>query len=120
MPNNSLYPAKRRRNESKLQAHLEALIDMHQKGYSMVMMQEYLASLGIEINATTIWRYLQKQIARRPSQSNLNTNIKTTLATVNRLESIGTPNYQQNSTDKSLQKSTLEKLNDMSNAENEF
>jgi hypothetical protein len=120
MPNDSLYPSRRRRNESKLQAHLDALIDMHQQGYSMVMMQEYLALFNIKINTSTIWRYLKKQITRRTGQSNLNVHIKTSLATVSRVESIGTLKYQKNSTDNSLQKSILEKLNDLGNAENEF
>lgn len=120
MQNHSPYPTKRRRNESKLQVHVESMIDMHTQGYSLVMMQEYLASFGIEINTTTIWRYLKKQIVRRTGQSNSNAHIRTSLTVVNNVEPIRTPNYQQDSIDNSSQKSTLEKLNDLSNAENEF
>lgn len=120
MQNDSPYPLKRRRNESKLQVHVESLLDMHTQGYSLVMMQEYLASSGLFINTTTIWRYLKKQITRRTGQSNLNVHIKTSLATVNNVEPSRTPNYQQNSTDISVQKSILEKLNGLGSEENEF
>jgi hypothetical protein len=86
----------------------------------MVMMQEYLASFEINVNTTTIWRYLTKRIARLAGQGNSVECIQALNTDIKKVETFRSPYYQQNSTDKSLQKSTLAKLNDLSNAENEF
>lgn len=120
MSYDSPYPKKRRRNESKLQVHIEALLEMQNQGFSIAMMQEHLASSGLIVNTTTIWRYIKKQITRQAGQSNLIDHINQQNVYEKKVESITASNYQQNSTDNSLQKSTLEKLNDLSNAENEF
>ena len=116
---NSLYPKKRRRNESKLKVHIDSLIDMHTQGYSLVMMEEYLASFDIKINTTTIWRYLKKQITRYEGLDNLIVNINASNVYSKKIEPSLTLNHHYY-TDDSKQKSTLQKLNDLSSTENEF
>lgn len=120
MKNDSLYPTKRRRNESKLKVHIDSLIDMHTQGYSLVMMEEYLASFDIKINTTTIWRYLKKQITRHAGRDNLIVNINASNVYTKKIEPTLALNHHHNYTDDSKQKSTLEKLNDLSSTENEF
>lgn len=120
MQNDSLYPKKRRRNESRLNAHLEVLLDMQKQGYSLVMMQEYLLSFDIAVNTTTIWRYIKKRITRLAGRSNSIRQILSANTYENKVELSKAPNYQWNSTDNITDKSRLEILEDLSNVEREF